>query len=197
MKLRAALIAALLHLFSIAICAQTVSVVANLTWFNETPSFLTQGQDGSLYGVSFYGGSRGVGSAFKVDPSTGIVTQIHSFVGSNGSGPDGLTLALDGDLYGDTDFVGGLKEGYGEVFKITPSGDFDCVGGLQYQQWRLPLCPASPGGGILQGDAMRTSTHCQVGVLACTQAFVKDSLRRERNEKNKGFLRGGIRAQGR
>jgi uncharacterized repeat protein (TIGR03803 family) len=79
-----------------------------------------QGTDGSFYGTTYLGGSKELGTVFKITPS-GTQTTLHTFGGSDGSQPlAGLVQATNGDFYGTT-YMGGL-EGKGEIFKITPSG---------------------------------------------------------------------------
>ncbi|MGO9306499.1 MAG: choice-of-anchor tandem repeat GloVer-containing protein [Candidatus Korobacteraceae bacterium] len=80
---------------------------------------LVQGNDGSLYGTTWDGGVNGNGTVFKVTPS-GTLTTLHSFNGTDGSGPNGLVQASDGNFYATT--RGGGAYGAGAVFNITPSG---------------------------------------------------------------------------
>ncbi|MGC9945736.1 MAG: choice-of-anchor tandem repeat GloVer-containing protein [Bryobacteraceae bacterium] len=81
---------------------------------------LIQATDGNFYGTTFVGGpyvcpgsSTGCGTVFKVTPR-GELTTLHSFNGSDGSGPwAGLVQGTDGSLYGTT---------FNTVFKITLGG---------------------------------------------------------------------------
>jgi len=98
----------------------------------NTPSGLVQGSSGDFYGTSnqgIYGG----GTVFKISPS-GELTTLYSFCAqpncADGSGPNMLVQATNGDFYGTTAF-GGVSEvsgsctsagGCGTAFKITPSG---------------------------------------------------------------------------
>lgn len=89
----------------------------------STPSgSLIQASDGNFYGMTWSGGSQGVGIVFRIT-SGGTETVLHSFTGAttDGSYPtDSLMQASDGNLYGMTD-EGGTSN-VGTVFKITPSG---------------------------------------------------------------------------
>ena len=86
--------------------------------------FMTQGQDGNIYGTIGDDGSNAAGSAFKMT-TAGHFTRIYAFCAltkcADGAGPwGGLTLGLDGDLYGTT--TSGGKVGAGTVFRLTPTG---------------------------------------------------------------------------
>jgi uncharacterized repeat protein (TIGR03803 family) len=81
-----------------------------------------QGADGSFYGTTYLGGSKELGTVFKINPS-GTATTLHSFEGKDGSQPlAGLVQAANGDFYGTT-YLGGSEDD-GTIFKITPSGAF-------------------------------------------------------------------------
>jgi uncharacterized repeat protein (TIGR03803 family) len=85
---------------------------------------LVQATNGDLYGTTLEGGANNQGTVFKITPS-GTLTTLYSFCSPSGCA-DGvspfapLVQATDGDLYGTTDYGG--ANGYGTVFKITPSG---------------------------------------------------------------------------
>jgi len=81
-----------------------------------------QGADGSFYGTTYLGGSKGDGTVFKMSPSGGLTT-LHNFGGVDGSQPlAGLAAGSDGNFYGTTNLGG--SHNAGSVFKITPSGQF-------------------------------------------------------------------------
>ena len=78
---------------------------------------------GNLYGTTFYGGSAGVGTVFKLSPNadgTWTETLLYGFQGgSDGSYPAGpVTLDNSGNLYGTT--AGGGPYDEGTVFKLSP-----------------------------------------------------------------------------
>lgn len=88
----------------------------------QTPyAGVIQGSDGNFYGTTYFGGSSGFGTVFKVTPS-GTETVLYSFAGgSDGEHPyAGVIQGSDGNFYGTT-YQGGAN-GLGTVFKITPSG---------------------------------------------------------------------------
>jgi uncharacterized repeat protein (TIGR03803 family) len=82
---------------------------------------LVQGRDGYLYGTTYFGGTNGQGSVFKISYS-GAFTTLYSFDVTHGSYPLGpMVQGNDGNFYGTTT-EGGLGYGYGMIFKITPAG---------------------------------------------------------------------------
>jgi uncharacterized repeat protein (TIGR03803 family) len=84
---------------------------------------LTQGADGTLYGVSVYGGASGPGNGtvFKVQPDGSGFDIIYSFTnGSDGSGPAGGLILSGSTLYGTAE--NGGTGGRGTVFKINTDG---------------------------------------------------------------------------
>ena len=86
---------------------------------------------GNLYGTTFYGGTYGYGTVFKLNPATGQETMLYSFIGgSDGEGPVGSLIMINGNLYG-TALHGGSpgpgcdSNGYvgcGTVFELTTTG---------------------------------------------------------------------------
>src|SRR5713101_5217685 len=64
---------------------------------------LTQGRDGYLYGTTSQGGigtcasNTGCGTIFKMDTS-GNLTTLYKFSGTDGSSPQGVILGTDGNL---------------------------------------------------------------------------------------------------
>jgi len=128
--------------------AFTVLRSLNRTSDGSVPgSHLTQGSDGALYGVASQGGSQGHGTAFKLNPDgTGFTVLVNFDVLTTGGGPvAGLTMGLDGALYGLTSSGG--QQGSGTVFKLSTDGfafaviaSFDGTTGY------------GPGGALLQGS---------------------------------------------
>jgi uncharacterized repeat protein (TIGR03803 family) len=84
---------------------------------------LVQATNGNFYGMtSGTGGASYCGAVFKITPS-GTLTTLYTFCSQSGDGAypgAGLVQATDGDFYGTT--TEGGANGYGTVFKITPSG---------------------------------------------------------------------------
>lgn len=90
--------------------------------YPEAP--LTQGADGFLYGTTANGGTStncgiGCGTVFKISTS-GSLTTLYSFSGTDGTHPNGLVQGTDGGFYGTTQGGGDHKQG--TVFRISTSG---------------------------------------------------------------------------
>jgi uncharacterized repeat protein (TIGR03803 family) len=102
--------------------AQTVSDVFA---FNNSDSSqyplatLVQGRDGRLYGST---SGLTDGSIFRLTTAGGFA-ELLAFDGSDGANPDaGVTLAVDGNIYG-TAFSGGSAQ-EGVLFRVSPGGAY-------------------------------------------------------------------------
>jgi uncharacterized repeat protein (TIGR03803 family) len=108
---------------------------------------LVQAVDGSLYGATYYGGSSGFGTIFRVTPA-GIFNTIHTFTGNDGASPiSPMILATDGNFYGTTE-IGGLTSS-GTIYRLTPEGTLVSLYSMFCES---SDCPdgADPYGGLLQ-----------------------------------------------
>ena len=88
---------------------------------NSPQAPLVQGTNGNFYGTTYQGGKAGDGVVFELT-TNGLFTSLYSFTnGQDGGFPaSGLTVGIDGNLYGAT-FTGG-EEDSGVLFKMTPQG---------------------------------------------------------------------------
>jgi uncharacterized repeat protein (TIGR03803 family) len=79
------------------------------------------GTNGDFYGTTEFGGTNNRGTIFKINPSDGTLTLLHSFAGfTDGDKPRaGLLQATNGNFYGTT--TGGSSNA-GTVFAMAPSG---------------------------------------------------------------------------
>jgi uncharacterized repeat protein (TIGR03803 family) len=115
-----------------------------------------------LYGTTQQNGF-GYGTVFEINTS-GTLTSLYSFClqgppCTDGDGPvAGLVQATNGDLYGTTEYGGSRADGFGSVFKITPSGTLTTV-------YAFPLsedgCAPEPTAGLVQatnGDLYGATT---------------------------------------
>jgi uncharacterized repeat protein (TIGR03803 family) len=86
---------------------------------------LVQGADGSLYGDTQYGGESNCGYVYSIGLDGGGFNQLYAF-GDDGCHPFGnMVQAADGNFYGTTSgTTGGSGNPGGNVFKITPGGDY-------------------------------------------------------------------------
>jgi uncharacterized repeat protein (TIGR03803 family) len=108
---------------------------------------LVQAQDGSFYGATYYGGSIGFGTLYRVTPS-GSFTTLQRFNNTDGGFPIApMILATDGNFYGTTE-VGGLTSS-GTIYRLTPEGT---LVSLYSMFCETDSCPdgADPYGGLLQ-----------------------------------------------
>jgi uncharacterized repeat protein (TIGR03803 family) len=114
---------------------------------NPTSSVIFD-RSGNLYGTTYYGGSAGVGTVYKLSPAgngTWKQTVLYTFLdGADGGHPGGLLMDAAGNLYGATSGHNTL----GSVYKLSPSTGgkwtftvlYDFQGGLD---------GATPGGPLV------------------------------------------------
>ena len=107
--------------------SQTVKAVVSfpdtLPSTGGTTTFV-QGHDGRLYGITNGAATRvaSTNGAVVALSTSGGLTSLHSFAGTDGQLPTGATFSIDGSLYGTTYFGG--SAGGGVLFKVTPAGTF-------------------------------------------------------------------------
>ena len=181
-----AVLLCLCGLFTISAGAQTFTPLASFNSTNgRNPGLgtLIQGTDGNFYGTTNNGGTYDFGAVYKVTP-TGTITTLYSFCSlincNDGKFPySSLVQASDGNFYGTTNAGG--PNGYGEIFKITPSGTFSVFYGFCSQS----LCPdgQNPFAGVIQGTDgfLYGSTNTTIfkistaGVLSTLYTFCNSS----------------------
>ena len=151
---------------AIATPAQTFNTLAHFNGNDgaDPDMSLTQGVDGRFYGTTLYGGhicpgNEGCGTIFKIS-AKGTLTQLHRFVGTDGSFPmAGLVQATDGNFYGTT--LHGGTTGDGTLFRITPTGALTTLHNFCPQD---PVCTdgSVPATGLVQatnGNLYGTTTY--------------------------------------
>ncbi len=110
-----------------------------------------QGSDLNFYGTTNGGGPRQRGgTVYRLTPN-GFLRTIHGFCSRqnciDGEFPWGnLTEGSDGNLYGTTRSGGAADEG--EVFRITPAGEFTVL----YSFGAIPFDGVLPYAGVVQGN---------------------------------------------
>jgi uncharacterized repeat protein (TIGR03803 family) len=145
---------------------------------------LVQGADGSLCGVTYFGGAYGYGTVFKVS-ANGVFNFLHPFTGgADGAYSDAaLVQGADGNLYGAAS--GGGTQGDGTVFRLAADGTFTTLysftGGNDGYSPDAALVQGndgnlygvtSYGGTNLNGTIFRITTN---GVLTTLHAFAGGS----------------------
>ncbi len=150
----------------------------------DGPSALVQAGNGVFYGTTNQGGANcldgvpsGCGTLFKITPKGGLKT-LYSFCAqtncSDGSNPNGVIQATDGNLYGTTS-TGGLSGNWGTIFEITSAGTLTTL----HQFCSQTNCAdgAGPQGGLTQatdgnfyGTTGEGGSDC-VGAAGCGSVF--------------------------
>ncbi len=135
--------------------AQTFTTLYNFAGYPEGDGAapyagLIQATDGNLYGTTLNGGDYNSGTVFRITPQ-GTLTTLYSFCSqpncTDGGEPyAGLVQATDGNFYGTTSLAG--ADGYGTVFKITPSGLLTTL----HSFTGYPTDGAEPLAGLLQAS---------------------------------------------
>jgi uncharacterized repeat protein (TIGR03803 family) len=102
----------------------------------ESPTWLVQGNDGNIYGITASGGRYDEGTFFKITP-TGTLTTLSYFKSSADYPNNGLIQATDGNFYGTNSVVvnGPDVAAYGEIISLTPAGKLTIV---------YTFCPEGP-----------------------------------------------------
>ena len=140
------------------------------------PNGLTLGKDGSFYGTTFYGGSSGVGTIFRITP-TGQFATLYTFANSTNPSPHPaapLIRDAQGNLYGTTrgstnrNSDDGQK---GSIFRVTPKGEFTTLHNFNGQDGYYPaaaLLLGSDGNfyGTTAGTIFRMTPEGDVTTLA-------------------------------
>jgi uncharacterized repeat protein (TIGR03803 family) len=131
--------------------------------------------DGNFYGTTLVGGSASNGVIFRFE-TNGTYTNLHSFTGfADGANPDcGLTLGLDGNLYGVTEFGG--EGGNGTLFELILSDPAPVLLSVKPTNNAVALSWSAVAGRIYQlqsnGD-LRQSIWSNVGLpFAATNSVV-------------------------
>jgi uncharacterized repeat protein (TIGR03803 family) len=136
---------------------------------------LVLGRDGSFYGTTLVGGSANKGVIFQFK-TNGAYANLHSFIGlADGANPDcGLTLGLDGNLYGVAEFGG--AGGNGTLFELILSDPAPVLLSVKPTNNAVALSWSAVAGRIYQlqssGD-LRQNVWSNVGLpVAATNSIV-------------------------
>ncbi|MGB7131985.1 MAG: choice-of-anchor tandem repeat GloVer-containing protein, partial [Candidatus Sulfotelmatobacter sp.] len=140
---------------AIASPAQTFTTLVSFDGTNGAyPSAgLAQGPNGNFYGTTYGGGANNEGGTIFETTPAGVLTTFYDFCAqsdcSDGSTPDGLMLAANGNFYGVTE-SGGV--GRGTIFEITPTGQLTTIYSFCFQNpTDCENHPRNPEGTLAQG----------------------------------------------
>jgi len=140
--------------------------------------------DGTLYGVTQFGGTLDLGTVFRVATNGSSFLSLVEFTGVTGAKPGsypsaGVSVHPDGGIYGTTE--GGAFDStsvdLGTVFRVTPGGTFTLVKRLTEATGWAPagsLCVA--GDGTIYGTASSGGTESRGTVFKITAAGVYSVL---------------------
>ncbi|MGA3091414.1 MAG: choice-of-anchor tandem repeat GloVer-containing protein [Terriglobales bacterium] len=106
--------------------AGALTTIYSFPGYTQSSSALVEGADGNFYGTTSTGGSGTYGAegTFFTVTSGGALKTLYSFCNllscADGSLPQNIYLATDGNFYGITESGGATNEG--TIFQITPGG---------------------------------------------------------------------------
>jgi uncharacterized repeat protein (TIGR03803 family) len=138
---------------------------------------LVQATNGDFYGTAAKGGAHGAGTVFKIT-AKGTLTTVYDFCFNtgcvDGSVPEALLQATDGDFYGLTRSGGTGNQG--TVFKITAGGALTTLHSFCYGGGGC-LDGKTPNPGLIQatdGDFYGTTFHGGVGAYGTAFKITSD-----------------------
>jgi uncharacterized repeat protein (TIGR03803 family) len=146
------------------------SIISDYSSDGQGPGPLVQAADGTLFGITLYGGTTGqggyqytgAGTIFALATNSASYSVIYNFSATGGDGanpPAGLLLGNDGAFYGTT-ASGGLGDA-GTIFKVNANGS-----GYQivYNFGLGPIDGVAPESALIQGqDGMLYGTTSEGG----------------------------------
>ncbi|HWB62934.1 MAG TPA: choice-of-anchor tandem repeat GloVer-containing protein [Chitinophagales bacterium] len=82
---------------------------------------IVKAANGKLYGIASYGGHRGNGTIYMIDPATDAYYDVHDFDSTDASSRIDLLAASDGKLYGVSGIPYQNPNGKGSFFSFDPA----------------------------------------------------------------------------
>jgi len=142
----------------------------------DTPySDLVADSEGRLYGTTYYGGTGGAGTLYRITlPSTktgpATIEILHSFQVAEGVTPvGGVLIGADGGLYGTTN-AGGAHNG-GTVYRVDPD-TFDLTDLHDFNSGATPEDGSAPLSGLTAGPSgLLYGTTSEDGPLGAGTVF--------------------------
>jgi uncharacterized repeat protein (TIGR03803 family) len=148
----------------------TAGVLTTLHRFNGTDGASPSGSlllasDAKLYGTTSTGGTSNAGTIYRI-ATDGTFTSLHSFDTAVGEGsqPDGVMEASDGNFYGVT--VNGGASFLGTAFVLTPNGNFATLASFAFSTtdgWSPRGVLTQGADGFLYGVANSGGNGCTGG----------------------------------
>jgi uncharacterized repeat protein (TIGR03803 family) len=139
-------------------------------------------KEGNLYGTTQTGGASGSGCGgfgcgvvFRLSQG-GILTVLHSFLGSDGAFPSsGVIMCHNGNLCGTTRKGGtGCRldpSGCGTVFELSPKGNLKVLYSFSGSDGFLPNALYRDRKGVLYGTTRAGGPRCSLNTLGCGVVF--------------------------
>jgi uncharacterized repeat protein (TIGR03803 family) len=141
---------------------------------------LVQAINLDFYGTTSAGGANNGGTVFKITPS-GMLTTLYTFCSQDppycmdGASPSAaMVQATDGDLYGTTHYGG--ANGYGTVFKITPTGTLTTLHSFDFTDGEYPAGLVQATDGALYGTTYEGGANGDGTVFRITPSGTLTSL---------------------
>ncbi len=138
----------------------TLTTLYNFTGSSDgaTPATgLLLASDGNFYGTTYYGGTSGKGTVFKISPS-GTLTTLHSFTGADGANPQTTLVQGAGEVFYGLTLYGGAN-GDGALFEITSAGTLTLLHSFDGTDGGLPFGLTLASGGLLYGTTLSGGVH--------------------------------------
>jgi uncharacterized repeat protein (TIGR03803 family) len=126
------------------------------------PLAVTQGPHSTLFGITYTGGTRFCGTAFRIGPNNSYQV-LHRFSDADLCNPfNALTLANDGNFYD----VLGPQSGGGLIFQLTPEGGFTTLYDFSGQRGTDPAGMLFQGtDGNFYGGTLLNADACCTGAV--------------------------------
>jgi uncharacterized repeat protein (TIGR03803 family) len=124
---------------------------------------VTFGSDGSIYGVTTFGGDHGIGTVHRLDPA-GVLTVLHSFDQTDGREPNTELLEYQPGVFIGTTTFGGLHVGSfggGVAFKVLSDGTYQILHKFGRIVHGEPD-GIQPSGALLLGPGGQVTGTCRV-----------------------------------